>query len=642
MNTLGPSIPVNASGSKTRSEGADSDAAGFADAFDGAFGALGPRPAAPASGSASASASPSARASGTEAIASAEEGASRSIYGLAQSEGPMVGPASASGLEQKPLSVQALSAPPRAVAPAPASIDHASPASKGQNPAPTAVAPGRQAPAEPQAAPQAAPQTAPQTASQTAPQTAPQAASQVASQVAPQAAPQTAPRAAPQTAPRAAPQTAPQTAPQAAPQTALQEAPSAPSRAPNPSGGATPEGGVQSPPPGAPRKDQPVQPAQTSLPKGVAASPVESPGLSQARLEGEPRLGASNRPEAPRPPASPVAHSSQGDRAPQPSAREPLVVEFSHAQQARGPQDGEGFRTSGARTGLESPAPQRPESPPVEALLRGDVRRGAEVLLRGARTPTSLSAASALRGEPGGSGAKPAPSPRLEGLKPTEAKALASPPGFTAEPRTLARVSFDQRLAQASPAAGGLRLLEPGASQGAPGANGAEPSAPGPGAVSPAFDIRPPSVAPLSVESRMGPALLKDLQQQFATLDEGTSRTVELRLDPPELGRVTVRISMVGDEARVAFTAAQGGAREALEAALPKLREMFEQAGLSLGEAQVGTGSGQDSRGRGQASEGVPGVAGASATDQEALEDAQVPEVVRVNSPARGRLDLRV
>lgn len=634
MNTLGPSIPVNASGSKTRSEGADSDAAGFADAFDGAFGALGPRPAAPASGSASASASPPASASGNEAIASVEQGTSRSIYGLAQSEGPMVDPASASGLEQKPLSVQALSPPPRAVAPAPASIGHASPASKGQNPAPTAVAPGRKAPAAQRAAPPA-PLGAPGPAAVDDALPASKGQSSAPIVVAPG-------RQAP-TAPQAALQIPPQASPQGpAPQTALQAALSAPSRAPNPSGGATPEGGVQSPPQGAPRNDQPAQPAQTSLPKGVTASPVESPGLSQARSVGEPRLGASNRPEAPRPPASPVAHSLKGDRAPQPSAREPLVVEFSHAQQARGPQDGEGFRTSGARTGLESPAPQRSESPPVEALLRGDVRRGAEVLLRGARTPTSLSAASALRGEPGGSGAKPAPSPRLEGLKPTEAKALASPPVFTAEPRTLARVSFDQRLAQASPAAGGLRLLEPGASQGAPGANGSEPSAPGPGAVSPAFDIRPPSVAPLAVESRMGPALLKDLQQQFATLDEGTSRTVELRLDPPELGRVTVRISMVGDEARVAFTAAQGGAREALEAALPKLREMFEQAGLSLGEAQVGTGSGQDSRGRGQASEGVPGVAGASATDQEALEDAQVPEVVRVNSPARGRLDLRV
>ncbi len=592
MNTLGPPAPVNSSGSKTRSEGAESDAAGFADAFDGAFGALGPRSATPASGSASAS--PSAEASGTEAIAPAEEGTSRSVYGLAQSEGHLVDPAdSASPLEQKPLSLQALRPPSSAVAPAAqqtapsaplgapalAAVDDASPVLKEQSPAPGAVAPGRPAPA------------ARHTAHQTAPQTASRAAL------------------------------------------------SAPSRALNTSADSTPEGHVQPPSPGAPGNDHPVQPAQTSLPKGVTASPA---GPSPARSEVAAGLGTSNRSEAPRPPAMPVTQSLQGNRALEPSVRESLVVEFSHAQQARGPEDGEGLRTSGVRKGIEPLAPQRPESPPVEALLRGDMRRGAEVLLRGARTPTSLSAASALRGEPGGSGANPTPGPRLEGLKPAVAKALASPPGLVAEPRTLARVSFDQRLAQASPAVGAFRLLESGAPPGAPGASGAEPSVPGPGAVFPAFDIRSPSVAPLAVESRMGPALLKDLQQQFATLDEGTSRTVELRLDPPELGRVTVRISMVGDEARVAFTAAQGGAREALEAALPKLREMFEQAGLSLGDAQVGTGSGQDSRGRSRASEGAPDAVGASATDLEALEDAQVPEVVRVNSPARGRLDLRV
>lgn len=594
MNTLGPPAPVNSSGSKTRSEGAESDAAGFADAFDGAFGALGPRSATPASGSASAS--PSAEASGTEAIAPAEEGTSRSVYGLAQSEGHPVDPAdSASPLEQKPLSLQALRPPSSAVAPAAqqtapsaplgdpalAAVDDASPVSKEQSPAPGAVAPGRPAPA------------ARQTAHQTAPQTASRAPL------------------------------------------------SASSGAPNRSADSTPEGHVQPPSPGAPGNDHPLQPAQTSLPKGVTAPPAENAGPSPARSEVPAGLGTSNRSEAPRPPAMPVTQSLQGNLAPQPSVRESLVVEFSHAQQARGPEDGEGLRTSGVRKGIEPLAPQRPESPPVEALLRGDVRRGAEVLLRGARTPTSLSAASALRGEPGGSGANPTPSPRLEGLKPAEAKALASPPGFVAEPRTLARVSFDQRLAQASPAVGAFRLLESGAPLGAPGASGAEPSAPGPGAVSPAFDIRSPSVVPLAVESRMAPALLKDLQQQFATLDEGTSRTVELRLDPPELGRVTVRISMVGDEARVAFTAAQGGAREALEAALPKLREMFEQAGLSLGDAQVGTGSGQDRRGRSRASEGAPGGLGASAIDQETSEDAQMPEVVRVNSPARGRLDLR-
>src|SRR5210317_1629226 len=44
MNTLGPSVPVTPAASKGRGEAAGADSAGFADAFDGAFSALGPRP----------------------------------------------------------------------------------------------------------------------------------------------------------------------------------------------------------------------------------------------------------------------------------------------------------------------------------------------------------------------------------------------------------------------------------------------------------------------------------------------------------------------------------------------------------------------------------------------------------------------
>ena len=117
---------------------------------------------------------------------------------------------------------------------------------------------------------------------------------------------------------------------------------------------------------------------------------------------------------------------------------------------------------------------------------------------------------------------------------------------------------------------------------------------------------------------------------------------MELRLDPPELGRVTVRISMVGDEARVAFTAAQGTAREALEAALPKLREMFEQAGLSLGDAQVGSGPGQDSRGRGRSSEDPVAAKGERTADRDLAEGTADSKGARVNSPTPGRLNLRV
>ena len=75
---------------------------------------------------------------------------------------------------------------------------------------------------------------------------------------------------------------------------------------------------------------------------------------------------------------------------------------------------------------------------------------------------------------------------------------------------------------------------------------------------------------------------------------------------------------------------------------MPKLREMFEQAGLSLGDAQVGSGSGQDSRGRGRASEDFSGLREPLALEPEGAEGPAEVASSGVNSPARGRLDLRV
>jgi flagellar hook-length control protein FliK len=64
-------------------------------------------------------------------------------------------------------------------------------------------------------------------------------------------------------------------------------------------------------------------------------------------------------------------------------------------------------------------------------------------------------------------------------------------------------------------------------------------------------------------------------------------QVAELRLNPPELGRLDVRISMSGSEASVQFSAHSGAVREAVEQALPRLREMLEQNGLSLAHADV-------------------------------------------------------
>jgi flagellar hook-length control protein FliK len=64
-------------------------------------------------------------------------------------------------------------------------------------------------------------------------------------------------------------------------------------------------------------------------------------------------------------------------------------------------------------------------------------------------------------------------------------------------------------------------------------------------------------------------------------------QTAEIRLDPPELGVLDIKIKITNDVATVSITSPHSQVREALESATPKLREMFEENGLSLGDVNV-------------------------------------------------------
>lgn len=58
--------------------------------------------------------------------------------------------------------------------------------------------------------------------------------------------------------------------------------------------------------------------------------------------------------------------------------------------------------------------------------------------------------------------------------------------------------------------------------------------------------------------------------------------SAELRLDPPELGPMRVRVSVHHDQVQVTFTSPHTGVREALDQGAARLREMFNEQGLNL------------------------------------------------------------
>lgn len=67
----------------------------------------------------------------------------------------------------------------------------------------------------------------------------------------------------------------------------------------------------------------------------------------------------------------------------------------------------------------------------------------------------------------------------------------------------------------------------------------------------------------------------------------------ELVLTPPSLGKLGVSIQVNGEQTTAHFVAASQAAREALEQAMPRLREVLQQAGIQLGQTNVSTSGDQ-------------------------------------------------
>ena len=64
-------------------------------------------------------------------------------------------------------------------------------------------------------------------------------------------------------------------------------------------------------------------------------------------------------------------------------------------------------------------------------------------------------------------------------------------------------------------------------------------------------------------------------------------QTAELHLNPPQLGPVDVVIKVSGDQATALFTSPHAAVRDAIEQAMPKLRDMMADNGIMLGNATV-------------------------------------------------------
>lgn len=96
------------------------------------------------------------------------------------------------------------------------------------------------------------------------------------------------------------------------------------------------------------------------------------------------------------------------------------------------------------------------------------------------------------------------------------------------------------------------------------------------------------------------------MKQQLVTMVSQGIQQAEIRLDPPELGHMLVKVQVHGDQTQVQFHVTQSQTRDVVEQAIPRLRELLQEQGMQLADSHVSQGD------QGQRREGGFGEAGGS------------------------------
>ena len=91
----------------------------------------------------------------------------------------------------------------------------------------------------------------------------------------------------------------------------------------------------------------------------------------------------------------------------------------------------------------------------------------------------------------------------------------------------------------------------------------------------------------------------KDLGDQIVWMNNKTIPAAEIKLNPAHLGPISVRIDVNQDQASILFTAQHAEVKEAIEASIPKLREMLGTQQLNLINVNISQNSTSD-QGRSQ------------------------------------------
>ncbi len=83
------------------------------------------------------------------------------------------------------------------------------------------------------------------------------------------------------------------------------------------------------------------------------------------------------------------------------------------------------------------------------------------------------------------------------------------------------------------------------------------------------------------------PAWAQGMGKQIVWMANQNITSAEIRLNPAHLGPIEVRIDISDDQVNIALSSRHAIVREAMETAMPKLREMFDNNGMNLADTDV-------------------------------------------------------
>lgn len=128
------------------------------------------------------------------------------------------------------------------------------------------------------------------------------------------------------------------------------------------------------------------------------------------------------------------------------------------------------------------------------------------------------------------------------------------------------------------------------------------------------------------------PAWREDFTQQVVVMAKTEVASAEIKLNPPQLGPIEISLSIKNDIAEANFAAASAPVREAIEASLPRLKEMFAEVGITLGNTSVSQQFGEARQTFGESASNLAQSRGSPESDSAGKGDLAQTAVIRRRS----------